>query len=76
MPEKSSNHEKNIQERISLLLDALLSSNSNVTDLDLEYPPSAIRVFIRHADHSELTGILMDVLVALENLKKSTDKPK
>ena len=61
--------EKTFQEQISSLSDSLLSSNSNVADLDFKYPPPPIRTFIRHASQAQLTGMLVDVLIALNSKK-------
>jgi len=69
MPDEIIRREKTFQEQISLLSDTLLSSDSNIANLDFKYPPPAIRTFVRHASQTQLTGMLVDVLIAL-NCKK------
>lgn len=69
MPCEIISREKTFQEQISSLSDTLLSSDSNIANLDFKYPPPAIRTFIRHASQTQLTGMLVDVLIAL-NCKK------
>ena len=75
MPSEIIAHEKTFQEQVSSLSDTLVSSNSNVAGLNFKYPPPAIRAFIRHASQTQLTGMLVDVLIALDSKKSSTDKP-
>ena len=58
---------KTFQKQISSLSATLFSSNSNVADLDFQYPPSDIRTFIRNASQAQLTGVLVDVIIALSD---------